>query len=101
MEYSFSHYLLSKQSVDDRALNQHVYQHLQASLPQGPLRIIEVGAGIGSMLIRLLKGGCWDRQSIFWWMKCPKTSPMRLAGYQVGPGRTVCKSSPPRATACV
>ncbi len=57
MEYSFSHYLLSKQSVDDRALNQHVYQHLQASLPQGPLRIIEVGAGIGSMLIRLLKWG--------------------------------------------
>ena len=57
MEYSFSHYLLSKQSVDDRALNRHVYQRLQASLPQGHLRILEVGAGIGTMLTRLLK---WD-----------------------------------------
>ena len=57
MEYSFSHYLLAKQSVDDRALNRHVYASLQASLPASHVRIIEVGAGIGSMLTRLLKWG--------------------------------------------
>lgn len=57
MEYSFPHYLLSKQSVDDRALNKDVLNALKASLPQQPIRIIEVGAGIGTMLRRLMR---WD-----------------------------------------
>jgi hypothetical protein len=57
MEYSFPHYLLSKQSVDDRALNKDVLKMLQANLPSQPIRVIEVGAGIGTMLRRLLR---WD-----------------------------------------
>ena len=57
MEYSFPHYLLSKQSVDDRALNKDVLHALKAHLPQQPIRIIEVGAGIGTMLRRLIR---WD-----------------------------------------
>ena len=57
MDYSFPHYLLSKQSVDDRALNRTVLDVLKASLPGSNLTIIEVGAGIGSMLKRLLR---WD-----------------------------------------
>jgi hypothetical protein len=57
MEYSFPHYLLAKQSVDDRALNRHVYETLAVSLPEGPIRVVEVGAGIGSMWIRLLRWG--------------------------------------------
>jgi hypothetical protein len=57
MEYSFPHYLLSKQSVDDRALNKDVLNALKAHLPHQPIRIIEVGAGIGTMLRRLLR---WD-----------------------------------------
>lgn len=57
MEYSFPHYLLSKQSVDDRALNKDVLSALRANLPQQPIRIIEVGAGIGTMLRRLV---WWD-----------------------------------------
>lgn len=55
MEYSFPHYLLSKQSVDDRALNKDVLSALKANLPQKPIRIIEVGAGIGTMLRRLIR----------------------------------------------
>jgi hypothetical protein len=55
MEYSFPHYLLSKQSVDDRALNRTVIDSLKANLPATPFRIIEVGAGIGTMLTRLLR----------------------------------------------
>ena len=55
MEYSFPHYLLSKQSVDDRALNRIVIDSLRANLPANPIRIIEVGAGIGTMLTRLLR----------------------------------------------
>ena len=57
MEYSFPRYLLSKQSVDDRALNKDVLNALKANLPPQPLRIIEVGAGIGTMLRRLIR---WD-----------------------------------------
>jgi SAM-dependent methyltransferase len=57
MEFSFPHYLLSKQSVDDRALNRHVYGSLTARLNRRPIRIIEVGAGIGTMPVRLLRWG--------------------------------------------
>lgn len=55
MEYSFPQYLLSKQSVDDRALNKDVLSALKANLSQEPIRIIEVGAGIGTMLRRLVR----------------------------------------------
>jgi len=57
MEYSFPRYLLSKQSVDDRALNKDVLSALKSYLPEQPIRIIEVGAGIGTMLRRLVR---WD-----------------------------------------
>ncbi len=55
--FNFTDYLLSKQSVDDRALNQHVFKALKNNLPQEPSRIIELGGGIGSMIPRLMK---WD-----------------------------------------
>ncbi len=62
MEYSFPRYLLSKQSVDDRALNPRVYAALHSSLPyQSPLRITEVGAGIGTMFTRLIHWGLLDK----------------------------------------
>lgn len=57
MNYSFPRYLLAKQSVDDRALNKDVFNALTANLPRGPIRIIEVGAGIGTMVKRLVN---WD-----------------------------------------
>ncbi len=57
MAYSFSHYLLSKQTVDDRALNKDVLSALRASMPPQPVSIVEVGAGIGTMLKRLVT---WD-----------------------------------------
>jgi len=57
MNYSFPHYLLSKQTVDDRALNKDVVNALRRHMPAGPASIIEVGAGIGTMLKRLV---AWD-----------------------------------------
>jgi hypothetical protein len=54
MEYSFPHYLLSKQSVDDRAINKDVLNTLKANLASAPIDIIEIGAGIGTMLTRLI-----------------------------------------------
>ena len=55
MDYSFPHYLLSKQTVDDRALNKDVVNALRIHMPPEPLSIIEVGAGIGTMLKRLVE----------------------------------------------
>jgi hypothetical protein len=57
MDYSFPRYLLSKQTVDDRALNKDVLNALRVNLPQQPVTVIEVGAGIGVMLRRLIQ---WD-----------------------------------------
>jgi hypothetical protein len=57
MEYSFPRYLLAKQAIDDRSLNRHVLEALRANLPVTPVRVIEVGAGMGNMLARLLT---WD-----------------------------------------
>jgi len=57
MDYSFPRYLLAKQTVDDRALNKDVLAALKANLSDKPLKIIEVGGGVGTMLARLLR---WD-----------------------------------------
>lgn len=57
MEYSFPRYLLAKQAIDDRALNRDVLDALRAQLPNRPVRVIEVGAGMGNMLARLIS---WD-----------------------------------------
>jgi hypothetical protein len=61
IEYSFPRYLLAKQTVDDRALNRYVLEALQAHLAPRPLRVIEVGAGMGNMLARLVSRGMLSR----------------------------------------
>lgn len=58
--YSFTRYLLAKRSVDDRALNQSVWQWLidwlaaEAGIT-APLQILELGSGAGAMIERLLR----------------------------------------------
>ncbi|MGD8848833.1 MAG: class I SAM-dependent methyltransferase [Anaerolineales bacterium] len=53
----FIQYLQAKTTVDDRALNRHVLSTLQLELrniePNSPLNILEIGAGIGTMIMRL------------------------------------------------
>jgi SAM-dependent methyltransferase len=60
-------YLTAKKSVDDRALNRHVTERLAACLnggrKQGSPIILEVGAGIGTMLERFLERGFLQRAS--------------------------------------
>jgi SAM-dependent methyltransferase len=60
----FARYLLAKRSVDDRALNQGVYAALAAALQTTarPLRILEIGCGVGTMLDRLARWGLLDGQ---------------------------------------
>jgi SAM-dependent methyltransferase len=59
--YSFTRYLAAKKSVDDRALNRHVWQRLTQAMPpaglDGLVRVVEIGAGIGTMVERLVEWG--------------------------------------------
>ncbi len=55
ISYSFTHYLAAKKSVDDRALNEHIWQLLQQTLPHQPLQVLEIGAGIGTMITRVIE----------------------------------------------
>jgi SAM-dependent methyltransferase len=59
--YDFVRYLASKVSVDDRSLNTHVRSELENALHArgraGDLRILEIGAGIGTMVERLMSWG--------------------------------------------
>lgn len=61
--YSFQRYLSAKKSVDDRALNHQVQAALLERLGrfEKPLRVLEIGAGIGTMLERLLAWGLPDQ----------------------------------------
>lgn len=63
VDYSFIRYLASKRTVDDRALNRHVWQTLKQALcltSHAP-RILEVGAGIGTMVERVFEWGLLGR----------------------------------------
>jgi SAM-dependent methyltransferase len=55
----FIRYLLAKRTVDDRALNRYVWQMLakQVGRQPQPLRVLEVGAGVGTMVERLVSWG--------------------------------------------
>ncbi len=59
--YDFTRYLSAKKTVDDRALNRTVWKrlvHAVASYPvEDRLRVLEIGAGIGTMVERTLDWG--------------------------------------------
>lgn len=59
IEYSFIRYLAAKKTVDDRALNRPVLEALTRAFPrplaETPLNILEIGAGIGTMLERMIE----------------------------------------------
>lgn len=58
MEYSFTRYLAAKKTVDDRALNGQVWQAVAAAVTaEKASRVLEVGAGIGTMVERLVARG--------------------------------------------
>lgn len=66
MYNDFTRYLTAKRTVDDRALNRNVWAQLaeavharQAALRR-PLRVLEIGGGVGTMVERLLAWRCFD-----------------------------------------
>jgi SAM-dependent methyltransferase len=53
MTFDYARYLAAKTTVDDRALNRHVLAELRRLMPAGAPRVLEVGAGLGTMVARL------------------------------------------------
>jgi SAM-dependent methyltransferase len=66
-DVSFTRYLSAKKSVDDRALNRPVWDCLVRGLspgtPEIPLRVVEIGAGIGTMVERAVDWGLFRHAS--------------------------------------
>lgn len=60
--FSFPRYLTAKKSVDDRALNRLVWSRLAEELAEQPIpRVLEIGAGIGTMAERMAEWGLLER----------------------------------------
>ena len=63
MTVAFDSYLRAKRTVDDSAIDRRLHDVFRGRLAdradtaEGPLRILEVGAGIGTMPARLLEWG--------------------------------------------
>lgn len=59
MTDGFHRYLRAKRPVDDRSLDGRLVSELREGLAdrEGPLRVLEVGAGVGTMVARFLE---WD-----------------------------------------
>jgi SAM-dependent methyltransferase len=53
----YARYLAAKTTVDDRALNREVLTELRRLMPAGRPRVLEIGAGLGTMVARLLDWG--------------------------------------------
>ena len=61
----FPRYLAAKKSIDDRALNRFVWEQLVLTIStrtlHHPLRVLELGCGIGTMVERLLEWGLAEK----------------------------------------
>lgn len=58
-EYSYARYLAAKKSIDGRAINGRIWRELARMLDrrEKPLRVLEAGAGIGTMIERMADDG--------------------------------------------
>ena len=57
MTFDYARYLAAKTTVDDRAINRHVLAELRRLMPTDAPRVLEVGAGLGTMVARLRDWG--------------------------------------------
>src|SRR5689334_18756734 len=57
MTSGYARYLAAKTTVDDRALNRPVLAELRRLMPPGAPQVLEVGAGLGTMVARLMDWG--------------------------------------------
>jgi SAM-dependent methyltransferase len=57
MNGDYARYLAAKTTVDDRALNRPVLAEFRRLMPAGAPRVLEIGAGLGTMVARLVDWG--------------------------------------------
>jgi SAM-dependent methyltransferase len=57
LTWDYARYLAAKTTVDDRALNRPVLAELRRLMPAGAPRVLEIGAGLGTMVARLVDWG--------------------------------------------
>ncbi len=57
MTWDYARFLAAKTTVDDRALNRPVLDELRRLMPASAPRLLEVGAGLGTMVARLMDWG--------------------------------------------
>ena len=57
MTCDYARYLAAKTTVDDRALNRQVLDELRRLMPAGAPQVLEIGAGLGTMVARLMDWG--------------------------------------------
>ncbi|MGI9007665.1 MAG: hypothetical protein ACR2FU_15950 [Streptosporangiaceae bacterium] len=57
MTFDYARYLAAKATVDDRAINRHVLAELRRLMPADAPRVLEIGAGLGTMVARLMDWG--------------------------------------------
>jgi SAM-dependent methyltransferase len=57
LTFDYARYLAAKTTVDDRALNRPVLAELRRLMPAGAPRVLEIGAGLGTMVARLMDWG--------------------------------------------
>src|SRR5262249_61483930 len=57
MTLDYARYLAAKTTVDGRGLNRYVLAELCRLMPAGAPRVLEVGAGLGTMVARLMDWG--------------------------------------------
>lgn len=57
--FDYQRYLLAKRTVDARSFNMHVWDTLETALAAfpRPFRVLELGAGVGSMALRFFEHG--------------------------------------------
>jgi SAM-dependent methyltransferase len=101
--YSFTRYLAAKKSVDDRALNQHVWQSLVQAMPSASsdarVGVLEIGSGIGTMVERLVERGLLHRATYTAIDVDPQAiaeSRRRLSAWMVEHGFAVLEAMPTR-----
>lgn len=99
--FSFLRYLAAKKPIDDRSLNQHVWRALADQIlarrgREKRLRILEIGAGSGSMIERLLAAGLLvgtDYTAVDLWPEGVDAIPQRLRTWAGAQGWSIEEST--------
>ena len=93
MTSGYARYLAAKTTVDDRALNGHVLAELRRLMPAGAPRVLEVGAGLGTMVARLMDWGVVGAGEYICWIWIGSCWIILAGGCAIGRPRGACAAT--------